>query len=187
MAHFRTSRSWNDPAEGLADQSPGRLGDDSYQLRRLERPVRIGHSAFESSQPSQPPRSRPGNVLHCANRRHFRGLAAKSLVSGGQFWESRTEGRKSRGKSLLDEFSISKFRNGTVQRPVAFLQRRFPSQGGQPRFASICAGGRDSGPSQHHKLVGKRMAGPFHCRSLRCPHSRNATYGLFTLGRWLLL
>jgi hypothetical protein len=59
------------------------------------------------------------DVLRSANRRHFRGLAAKSLVSGRDFWMSRTEGRKSRGKSLLDDFSISETGGATVQRPVA--------------------------------------------------------------------
>jgi hypothetical protein len=44
--------------------------------------------------PSQPRRSLPGEVLHFAKRRHFRGLAAKSLVSGEEFGRSAsTSGR----------------------------------------------------------------------------------------------
>jgi hypothetical protein len=51
---------------------------------------------FESSQPSQPPRSLASDSAHSAKTRHFRGLAARSLVSGKKFraprggcWRSR--------------------------------------------------------------------------------------------------
>jgi hypothetical protein len=56
---------------------------------------------------SQPQRSLARDFGCSRKCRHFRRLAAKRLVSGAEFWESRTKGRKSRGKSLLDEFSIS--------------------------------------------------------------------------------
>jgi hypothetical protein len=42
---------------------------------------------------------------------------------------NRTEGREIRRQSLLDEYSISEFRNGTVHRPVAFPQRPVRSRG----------------------------------------------------------
>jgi hypothetical protein len=64
-------------------------------------------SMFESRRPSQPQWCHLGDVLRAAKRRHFRGLAAKSLVSVEEFSAPRTEGRGSRDESLLDEFSIS--------------------------------------------------------------------------------
>jgi hypothetical protein len=48
-----------------------------------------------------------GDFGHSRKWRHFRRLAAKSPVSGDEFWTSGAEGGKFRGKSLVDEFSIS--------------------------------------------------------------------------------
>jgi hypothetical protein len=82
----------------------------------------------------------PGDVLRSAKRRHFRGLAAKSLVSGGEFWESRTKSRKSRGKSLLDDFSISEIWSGAD----ADREKRL--------VGSICWGNRRGG-RRHLRVV----------------------------------
>jgi hypothetical protein len=49
------------------------------------RPARIDTSRFESSLPSQPKGSHPGDYPRSTKSRHFRGLAAKSRVSGGEF------------------------------------------------------------------------------------------------------
>src|ERR1700730_10759836 len=48
-------------------------------------------------------------VTSCAPRRDdiFRGLAAKSPVSGEEYWAFRAEGRDFWRESLLDDFSIS--------------------------------------------------------------------------------
>ena len=79
--------------------------------------------------------SQPQWSLACRFRcseecRHSRGLAVKGPVSGEEYRTSRTEGREFRLQSLPDEFSISEFRNGTVQRPVAFPRR--PVRSGRP-------------------------------------------------------
>jgi hypothetical protein len=55
----------------------------------------------------QPQRSLSGDFLHTTKRRHFRSLAARSLVSGGEFRASCTEGREFGGESMLDDFLIS--------------------------------------------------------------------------------
>jgi hypothetical protein len=59
------------------------------------------------SNSTQPPRSLPGDFLNFAKSRHFRRLAARSLVSGEEFRASCTEGRESGSEPLLDDFSIS--------------------------------------------------------------------------------
>ena len=80
--------------------------------------------------------------LRSAKRRHFRGLAAKSLVSGGKFWESRTEGPESRGESPLDDFSISEIWSGSVQRPVAYARRPVRISGAAPAAQRFPGTGR---------------------------------------------
>jgi hypothetical protein len=77
-------------------------------------------SRFESWHPSQPPGSLAEIPRHSENRRHFRGLATKSPVSGEGYRTFRTKRREFRGKSLLDEFSISEIQGRYVARPVAF-------------------------------------------------------------------
>jgi hypothetical protein len=64
-------------------------------------------SRFESRHPSQPQRSLAADSPHSAKKRHFRRLAARSLVSGEEFRAPCAEGRESGGESLLDDFSIS--------------------------------------------------------------------------------
>jgi hypothetical protein len=88
-------------------------------VRSAPKPVKIASGApwrdqfefdtsrFESSLPSQPPRSLAGDFGQSRKCRHFRGLADKSLVSGEKSRASRTKGREFRDESLLDEFSIS--------------------------------------------------------------------------------
>jgi hypothetical protein len=61
---------------------------------------------FESWRPSQPTRSLPDDYLNSAKSRHFRRLAARSLVSGEEFRASRTDGPEAHGASLLAEFSL---------------------------------------------------------------------------------
>src|SRR5882757_56287 len=79
--------------------------------------------------PSQPQWS-PACRFRCSQEcRHSRGLAVQSLVSGEENRMNRTEGREFRPQSLLDEFSISEFRNETVHRPVAFPRRPVRSVG----------------------------------------------------------
>jgi hypothetical protein len=56
---------------------------------------------------SQPSRSLARDFGHSPKCRHFRKLAASSPVSGEEFWRILAEGRESRGKSLLGDFSIS--------------------------------------------------------------------------------
>jgi hypothetical protein len=81
--------------------------DDPIGCDALEDRFEFDTPRFESSQPSQPPRSLPGNCQNFAKSRHFRRLVAKSLVSGKESRASRTEGHESGGKSLLDKISIS--------------------------------------------------------------------------------
>jgi hypothetical protein len=120
-------------------------------------------SRFESSLPSQPQWSLACRFRCSEECRHSRGLAVKGTVSGEEYRTSRTERREFRCQSLLDEFSISEFRNGTVQRPVAFPRRPVRSVGpplsAQPR--------RHQGPrlfvhplgAQWVLLRARRMAG----------------------------
>src|SRR5262249_5715812 len=72
------------------------------------RSIRIDTPRFESSEPSQPPRSLPGDSPHSTKSRHFRRLAAKSPVCAKEFWASRTRGCESGSESLLADFSISR-------------------------------------------------------------------------------
>jgi len=62
---------------------------------------------FESWRSSQPQRSLGVDSAQSAKKRHFRRLAAKSLVSGEDFRAFCPEGRESDCESLLDDFSIS--------------------------------------------------------------------------------
>ena len=78
---------------------------------------------FESSQLSPPSWSLPRNSQHWEKCRHFRRLAAKSLVSGEEYRAPRAEGREFPAQSLLDEFSISEILRLEGQRPVAFSRR----------------------------------------------------------------
>jgi hypothetical protein len=83
---------------------------------------------FESSQLSQPPRSLPGHFLNFAKSRHFRRLAAKSLVSGKEFCASRTEGHESGGKSLFDKLH-SRFRPSVLGDDAASKIAALPERG----------------------------------------------------------
>jgi hypothetical protein len=78
---------------------------------------------FESWRPSQPVGSLAGDFGYSRKWRHFRRLAAKSLVSGDEFWTSGADGRKFRGSLCSMNFQYPKFGNGIFQRPVAFSWR----------------------------------------------------------------
>jgi hypothetical protein len=90
------------PAERSSSHSGGRAG-----WRRPMRREVSGIQRFESSFPSQPPRSLSGGFPHSTKRRHFRRLAVKSLVSGENVGRLSPKALESRGVSLLAEFSIS--------------------------------------------------------------------------------
>jgi hypothetical protein len=77
---------------------------------------------FESAFPSQPPLSLPGELLHTAKSRHFRRLAATSLVSGEEFRASRTESLESTRRVSAGQV-IRNLRADRPEGPVAFPQR----------------------------------------------------------------
>jgi hypothetical protein len=98
VAGFRPNGSWSVPAASPTSTSPMQVVP-----RRLE----FDTSRFESSEPSQPTLSLPGDCLSFAKRGHFRRLVATALVSGEESRPSCAESLRSRGKSLRTDFSIS--------------------------------------------------------------------------------
>jgi hypothetical protein len=137
-----TSRSWSDPAEGLlADQSPGCLADGSYRLRRLERRVRIRHSAVRILA------AQPATAVSYGRIPELREEATFPRVRGQKrgLWQ-RMFGRFARkaanpAASLCSKiFQYPKFGSGSDQRPVASARRpvRIPYTG---------AGSEDAAPS----------------------------------------